>query len=158
MTKAAIRVVPTADWPRVVATLVAVGNSFLDDLEEAAQERVTRAADEARGLLLSMPSRGTGDRNARGTIAQHLEASVERQSNSIIPKVEVTGLPLDYQPLPRSFDKPRWRHPVYGNRAVWVTQYGKPWFTRTMHRHGQDLEEDFLQVMENAVTVIGRSG
>lgn len=23
---------------------------------------------------------------------------------------------------------PRWRHPVFGDRDLWVTQYGQPWF------------------------------
>jgi hypothetical protein len=23
---------------------------------------------------------------------------------------------------------PRWRHPVFGDREQWVTQYGQPWF------------------------------
>lgn len=29
----------------------------------------------------------------------------------------------------------RWRHPVFGNREVWVTQHGDPWFFVTFNRH-----------------------
>ena len=48
-------------------------------------------------------------------------------------KVRAGNLPPSQRKLPRRWDLPGgWRHPVYGNRNVWVKQVGNPYFRTTI--------------------------
>lgn len=58
--------------------------------------------------------------------------------------------------LPRYLDaslrrNQRWRHPVFGNRNVWASQQGQPWFFVTMRRHRRDFRAAVLDAMERTV-------
>lgn len=52
-----------------------------------------------------------------------------------------------------------WRHPVFGNRHVWVTQEtGGAWFRDTI-AHGQPMiQERMEEIFENAARSIARAG
>ena len=49
-----------------------------------------------------------------------------------------------------------WRHPVMGNRDVWVDQYVSPsgWFTATARRKHPDIQENFNDVMQRYAAIL----
>lgn len=57
----------------------------------------------------------------------------------------------------RSTDRGFIRHPVFGNREVWVTQQVPPgWFTETMQAGAPRVRREILEAMENVAQQIAR--
>jgi hypothetical protein len=47
-----------------------------------------------------------------------------------------------------------WRHPVFGNRAVWVPQTGSPWFYPTARAHTPAFRAAVIQAMRDTLAEI----
>jgi len=76
----------------------------------------------------------------RDQIAAATGASVSASDRKVALafKVRAGNLPPSQRKLPRRWDKPGgWKHPVFGNRNVWVKQVGGPYFSSTI-RKGRD--------------------
>jgi len=55
-------------------------------------------------------------------------------------RVAASKMPTSQRRLPRLLNKPGgWKHPVLGNRHVWVRQVGQNWFEPTARRHFPDF-------------------
>lgn len=62
-----------------------------------------------------------------------------------------SAMPPKQQTLPKRLDSPKgWRHPVFGNREVWVTQKGKPWFGATISQRAPDFRAAVVDAMDLA--------
>ncbi len=60
--------------------------------------------------------------------------------------------------LPKRLDSVKgWRHPVMGNRVVWVRQVGKPWFGTTIRGHLGDFRREIGQALERVADQIRES-
>lgn len=96
--------------------------------------------DEATGLRIERRARAVQRRVARAAslrdqIAKASGASVSASDKSVALafKVRAGNLPPSQRKLPRRWDLPNgWRHPVFGNRDVWVQQIGHPYFRTTV--------------------------
>lgn len=54
----------------------------------------------------------------------------------------------------------RWRHPVYGNRSVWVSQFDVQsvgWWTKPTERVGPQARQEVLRAMDRVVRKIDRA-
>lgn len=72
--------------------------------------------------------RGAG---LRETIAAGVKLQITAKGIRII--ASSARLPDNQKSLPRHLDSEKgWRHPVFGNREVWVRQAGGPWFAETI--------------------------
>ena len=95
-------------------------------------------AKEARRILSrrrSIQRRVEKAGSLREQIAAAAGAAVSASSKkvSLAFRVRAGNLPPSQRKLPRRWDKPSgWRHPVYGNRNVWVPQKGHPYFRTTV--------------------------
>lgn len=49
---------------------------------------------------------------------------------------------------------PRWRHPVFGNRHVWKTNVGRPWFFVTIRAARGQFRRAVLRAMEKTARKI----
>lgn len=63
--------------------------------------------------------------------------------------------------LPRYLDgslpkSKNWRHPLFGNREIWVTQHGSPWFFNTIDRHRASFRKAVFDVMEQTKQDLSR--
>lgn len=72
-------------------------------------------------------SRSTG---LRTRVARSLALEIKTAGQ---PRVRFVAkpekMPTDERNMPRNLDSPKgWRHPVYGNREMWVAQMGGSWF------------------------------
>lgn len=66
-------------------------------------------------------------------------------------KVRASQLPPSQRKLPRRWDQENgWRHPVFGNRNVWVSQRGHPYFRSTVYRSKDQLKGAVLDAMDVA--------
>jgi hypothetical protein len=66
-------------------------------------------------------------------------------------RVSARQLPPSQRKLPRRWDNPSgWKHPVFGNRDVWVRQTGGPYFSSTVNRRRDDLTGAVIGAMDAA--------
>lgn len=99
-------------------------------LKEAAAEV---AADERR-TAGSLPAKSSRHR-LRGDLAAGVKVSVT--SSKTAPGVRI----VDQAPLAKAAQARSFRHPVFGERGVWVSQRLWPrWFDRVAYRHRRDVE------------------
>ena len=55
----------------------------------------------------------------------------------------------------RLYNKPSWRHPVFGNReAAWETQSGNPYFRNVLDKHVDSLGRAIDRAMDEAHRLI----
>lgn len=86
-----------------------------------------------------LTAQGTG---LRESIARVTKASARTSSSGVrlTIKVDTSKLPRRQRKLPEHLDNPAgWRHPVFGNREVWVQERGRPWFGVTIDRHARGI-------------------
>lgn len=89
----------------------------------------------------------------REAVARSVKLQITTRGIRIIS--DSKAMPPDQQTLPRRMDSPKgWRHPVFGNREVWVTEKGKPWFGSTIQKHAPDFRAAVVDVMELAKDAI----
>ena len=92
-----------------------------------------------RAAVLSAPVKGEGSTGLRARLARATRLQVRtvgRQAGVRI-LVDPKRMPDGEKALPEEFEgTKRWRHPVYGNRDVWITQDPKPFFFRTVRPLG----------------------
>jgi hypothetical protein len=80
--------------------------------------------------------------HTREAIAKAVTADVSTAGENarVSFRVRESRLPKVLSGMPRKFDSgEKWRHPVMGNREVWVSQIAKPWFWPPIERHIKDF-------------------
>jgi hypothetical protein len=101
--------------------------------------------------------RGAGgesaDAIARGT---SLRVSFAKSGAGVKITTTNAALPADHKGFVAPFNKPSFRHPVYGNKAAWVTQSGRPYFGSVIARvFDEKVEKEMVEVFKTAVRGIG---
>lgn len=88
--------------------------------------------------------RGTG---LRETIAAGVKLQITAKGVRII--ASSARLSDDQKSLVRRLDSDKgWRHPVFGNRKVWVHERGGPWFAETIKPKGPAFRAAVVEAME----------
>lgn len=101
---------------------------------ESARTEKSRARALARGGSL------------RETVAQAVKLQITARGIRIV--MDSKQLPEKQNTLGRRLDSEKgWRHPVFGNREVWVTQKGAPWFGVTIKKHAPEFRAGIVQAM-----------
>jgi len=132
--------------------------------------RIRRAAEpvhaELQQAIRRTPIKGQGGggtrrgggRNGRAHRVAGLRESIAR---AIRISVRTTGrpgariwidrgrLPADQRSLPDRIEEGRWRHPVFGNRRRWATQYGRPWWGPTLRRMEPRMRAEIARVLRD---------
>lgn len=88
----------------------------------------------------------------RDTIARAIKVDIKtgKKTAAVRILVDRSKLPPSQRTLPGHLDDPKgWRHPVFGDRDVWVAQKGGPWFERTIRRHVGTVRNSILAAMED---------
>lgn len=134
-TKAAVKTIPVTGSPgqgSAERTRYAYARSKVKDREKK----------QARA------QRGSG---LRSTIASAIKLEIKTGKTTAAVRIVVDGskLPPGQRTLPAHLDsKKGWRHPVFGNREVWVAQRGKPWFETTIRKHLKTVQKSILAAMD----------
>lgn len=105
--------------------------------------RRRQAFHEAAALRGRKVRARKGGYGLRAAVAQGIKSKVSYSGRKLGARltVEVTHLPPSQRNLPRHLDRPKgWRHPVYGNRDVWVAQVGEPYFSEPIERHHSQVK------------------
>lgn len=83
----------------------------------------------------------------RSTVASATKLQITAKGVRFI--VDSKRLPVSQRNLPKRLDAERgWRHPVFGNREVWVAQHGGPWFGATIKQKAPAFRAAVVKGME----------
>lgn len=129
---------------------------FRREIRNAVKPYVQRTKANARALPTPANAGTTGLRRrvARGVSVQ---AKVGRRPGL---RVVTRMANPDEAMIPRGLDSgvKGWRHPVYGNREVWVRQPGFSWFRETLAESRPEIQHALTEVLEDARDFIARAG
>ena len=105
----------------------------------------------------SIAKRAEKMRSLRSNIAAATGASVSVNPKQVTLafRVRARQMPPSQRKLPRRWDQENgWRHPVFGNRNVWVTQYGHPYFRKTIYSRKGEVTAGVVEALSRAADVI----
>lgn len=147
------------EWRRVGIALREVDKSLPDKLRKAMRDAAKPAAEDAKRRVRALPVHGRKHTGLRAKVARgvDIQAGVGRGLGVRI----VTGMANPQErKLPLYLDDQRgWRHPVFGNRHIWVKQTtGGSWFRSTIAEHRPQMEHDLAKVLEEAANTIANAG
>lgn len=144
------------EWKRVADALAAqnatLGERFREQLRDAADELSARA----QAKVMMIPARTGQSTGLRRRVAKGVGTKITGSGVQITTSMNER----DEVNLPAYLDiQSGWRHPVFGNRHVWVHQAtGGSWFRETIE-HGQPMIQNKLEeIFEDAAEFIGRAG
>ncbi|NUQ99556.1 MAG: hypothetical protein HOY79_24380 [Streptomyces sp.] len=113
-----------------------VSKRFRKELRAAARPLVPKV----RAAIRQIPSgRSYSPDGLRGALARatRLEVKTTGRSAGVAIRVDGRKMPAHMKSLPSMVEgKKRWRHPVFGNREVWVNQPKQPYFYDTVRVAG----------------------
>lgn len=140
-------------------------------LQQNFGRRVRRAAEPLRGDLQSamrgLQITGAGrrvpggpsptTRPLRATIAAAVRISVRYGSNpGARVWIDRGSLPADLRNMPNVLDDGRVRHPVFGNRRRWTTQWAPPgWWTRTVRQGEPRMRAEVERIVNDVARDLG---
>lgn len=145
------------EWRTVRAALEREGSSASRKLTDAIEDAAGPIIAKVQQAALSLPAHGAKHTGLRGRLAAGVRAqptagkSVRIVATAVDPTE--TGLPRGMDNGPRGF-----RHPVYGNRDVWVQQRGGSWFKEPIAEEGDMIERRLTNVLEQMADNIANAG
>lgn len=137
-----------------------------ENLRASMQRRLRRAAEPLQQdlrqtmLTLQIRSQGAGSGRAspttrpmRATIAAAIRISVRTTPGGAGARVWIdrAALPPDLKDMPAVLNSGRIRHPVFGNRRKWATQWvtPSPWWDATVRRHQPRMRAETARILDD---------
>lgn len=117
------------------------------------QQRREFTVGRARKSTERIKRRAAAGRGLRATVGRTLRTKMSTGARST--RVEIRSqaklMPPSQRRLPRHMNTGKWRHPVMGNREVWVGQTVSPpgWFDRPANRGGRKIRASAVDVVNN---------
>lgn len=90
-------------------------------------------------------AKGTREKIAAAAVA---DVNVTGDEPRIRFRVAASRLPTEIRNMPQKFDSGHWRHPVMGNRDVWVAQTSEPWFWPPIRDHIKDFRAELDKAVD----------
>lgn len=159
-----VRILNTGSLLELQRRLRAAGG---ENIRSSMQRRIRRAAEPLkddlqstmRSLNIRSQGRGSGKRGGpsptsrplRATIADAIRISVRTSGRpGATVWVDKGRLPPDLKNMPKVINEGRIRHPVFGNRRRWTSQYASPpWWDATVRRHTPRMEREVARVLDD---------
>ncbi|WP_030173259.1 hypothetical protein [Streptomyces sp. NRRL S-813] len=159
-----IRVTGTGQLLELSARLRRAGHeniraSFHRRLRRAAEPLRDDLQDTIRNLDIRSQGRASGKRGGPSLTTRPLRATI---ADAIRISVRTTGdpgarvwvdkgrLPPDLRRMPDVINDGRIRHPVFGNRKRWATQWATPgWWDKTLRTHTERITREVERVTDD---------
>lgn len=154
--RAAVTVSTGPEWKRVAAALDRVDKGLGDKFRREVREAADRLANRAQAEVMKIPVYGMKHTGLRARVARGVGVKITGSGVDITTSMNER----DEVNLPAYLDSQSgWRHPVFGNRHVWVRQEtGGSWFRATIESGRDDIENDLHDVMDNGAREIAAAG
>lgn len=150
---------PGPEFKRVEGALAVQDATIPRRVHRAMRSHAERLAEKARQKVIRLPIRGTSGKHTGMRARVAAGVRVVEAGNAV--RVITTMPEQDEAIIPRGLDrKIGWRHPVFGNRNVWVRQrpYRAGWFVDTFAEGGDDIADGIEDVLEDAADNIAARG
>lgn len=148
--------------PRDLSRLLKDVKAFDAELAKALRKRLRTAGeagvkDVKRRLMGRTFKTDVG--LARG-LAAGTKVSIKTSAKNAGVSIVTTGakLPAAKQAMVRAYDKPTFRHPVYGNRAAWATQKGRPYFGAVLNESKRNMQDAIEAALRDAAKTVQHGG
>lgn len=154
--------VEPAEVRRLVRALNAEsdGKELKRDLTRKLRVAAEPALVQAKGAIIGMGSMGLGKApSLRLKIADGVKAHVRLSGRpGLTIAAHMRGMPRKFRKAPKLTNSSRgWRHMVFGNREVWVRQFGEPqWFHDSMRAHRREVIVAAADALDEVANRIGR--
>jgi hypothetical protein len=139
----------------LVAALKAAAEPTVSDLKSAARSvPISGDAYPGRKSRYNGPS---VPKNLRTNIANTIAAKVNATSDggAVRLRASASKMPPAQRKLITYVDgKGRWRHPVMGNRRVWVSQHGKEWWWPTARKNLETFRKELFSAIDKVADKI----
>lgn len=114
--------------------------------------------DVRRTVMQPPPGDVGGSVGTRAAIAKGvaLRISAAKKGGGVTIAASSRFLPANRKPMLRAYNKPNWRHPVFGNSEHWVDQQGRPYFDSVILEHREQLRRAVELALTEAAAAIGR--
>lgn len=136
---------------------------FAPELRKQMRKRLTTAARPAvkavRAEVRSAPTAGGQSRGLRAGIAKGIRTDLSDRGNRFVGlriRATSSGLSASQKGMQRKYNLPSFRHPVFGDRSVWVEQAGHPYFYEPIRKHHPAMRAAFEAAVAEAVAEIAR--
>jgi hypothetical protein len=155
----------TGDLKRLIRDLRQLDREVAKQLTKELRGAVAPITSDVRSMYRGLPSRGRRGRKdppLRQLLASATRGQVRtaRKDTGIRVRVDGRRMPPGMRSLPAMVEGPPegkpWRHPVYGNRNVWVPQRSPGRFYPTVQRHEDDFHRRASSVVNQAVAWFDR--
>jgi hypothetical protein len=159
-----VQVSGTGDLGRLARRFRAAADGGLQrdltsELRREGRPVLTQIKASVRSLEVGSERGGTAPPDNSTNLRGRLAAATDVQPNGVGIRFEVHGArvgPSGHR-LAKLTDTelaPRWRHPVFGNRRVWRTNVGRPWFFVTIRRAENQFRGAVLRAMRKTARKI----
>jgi hypothetical protein len=144
--------------PASFGRLMRAARAYDAELAKAVRKRLRVAANEGvkdvKQRLLSRPFHT--DAGLAAGLAAGTRVSIKTGIKTGGVSIVTTGsrLPAGKQAMVRAYDKPSFRHPVFGNRDVWVTQAGRPYFGAVLDERKPAMRAAVEQALADAAATL----
>lgn len=130
------------------------GKLLRRELSKALRSAADRPIAKAKSEIMAAPSRGlTTSQPLRSTVARSIKPSVRLSGRQTGVSIRQSATPnlRGFRNAGRKFNRASFRHPVHGNRQVWVTQrtHAAGWFDRPMRDSQPEFKAEVLRVVQD---------
>lgn len=139
------------DFRRLAGKTSQLEPALKRELRASIRLAAEKAADDSRTTIDGGGPSRTGLRLA---IASGIKVTV-MTGNTAGVKISggVSQMPEKKRQLVRAFDKPTFRHPVFGQDA-WVEQPGRPYFASVIYGHRERVSQAVQEAMQKALDTL----
>jgi hypothetical protein len=129
-----------AQLGRVVRALNEVDKDLKRELTAGLRAVGRSAIPKVRDAIDQIPTKGDGTLKGEMKAATRVQLRSSGPMSGMTIRVDGRKMPAGKRSLPKYMEglKP-WRHPVFGNRGVWVTEQSHPYFFKTVEPLGKEF-------------------
>ena len=135
----------------IIKALEAVGDGELAvELKKELRKAARPMVPKIRAAIDRIPSKHDGTLRSEMKAATRAQFRSSGNQAGITLRVDGRKMPAGKRSLPAYMEgtKPRWRHPVFGNPEVWVSQPDHSFFYKTVTPFGVEVKKEIDAVAE----------
>lgn len=146
-------VIDSGEFSRLIKSIRAFDKDLATRTRAQLRAAAKPAVAEVQQILRAPTGHPTSRTNLRATLAKGTKLSI-RTGKTAGVAITTSGSKLPNPRLAKLYNRPSWRHPVFGDREVWVTQKGRPYFG-VVYKHRTALAEAMQRALDGAAAQIG---
>lgn len=128
----------------------AIGTAMRRNLRHAGDNTIR----DMRRVVASGPGRGRTGVQAGIQAGLRTAVATEKRTQGVRITGTAARIPEGHKPMLRLYNKPSFRHPVFGS-GTWVVQRGRPYFGSVIKPHEPEITEAVFDALEDAARLLG---